>query len=351
MRGLRAILVAGALVACGDNQFPIDIVGPQALDAYCEHATTCGLYRDKNDCLFEVHLVDLQLLPRVKTLQDPQIAAAIAAGKLTYDASRAAACIDQIAGLSCSRASEDLRVDPPACAAMFAGAIALGSACDFDDECASGRCGPPAQCPDDYSCCPGVCVTAAHAVGSGGACSVDEDCELGDSCTGSGCAPLIGSGQECSSSNSCAFGLLCASPGIGQGGTCVTAPTIGQPCAMGQCGDIGARCDGSSGMCVALGLPGEPCATEIECGEDEVCTAGSAGSAGSAMTCAPAPALGEPCVDTCLPGSWCDPNTAGGQCVAPIANTTMCTDPLQCQSGYCADGQFAETCIDEPVCI
>ncbi len=212
MHGLArtAWVIAVALVACGggDKPFPLDTLAGQALVAHCERAVRCGLYDNVGDCGSDLHIDDFPILPKIVHFQDPAVIASVGSGAMSYDQDVAAGCIAALAAVSCSRASEDVRVDDPAaCDGLFTGHIAEAGPCVFDDECASGRCTPAASCENDYVCCIGACATAPHTAGIGSACAIDSDCAVDAFCTGAGCMPLLAVGDVCSTSSECAFDL------------------------------------------------------------------------------------------------------------------------------------------------
>ena len=339
----RALAVGALLAAaCGDNRFPIAILADQEIEAHCEQATRCGQYRDVNTCVFELDRADFRLPALLLRAFNPAYAAAVGSGQVHYDERAAAACVDALAAISCDLSARDARLEPDACANVFTGTVAQGGPCGFDEECASARCTPAALCPDDYTCCIGTCATPPHTAALGDACQIDSDCALDAFCSGAGCHALLADGESCSASAQCDFDLICNRPSPTQSGECGRPPQLGEACPGHVCGEIGTTC-GSGGTCVELSRPGQPCATDFDCGPREVCTSG--------LVCAVPPQLGDPCSASCAVGAWCNADDHGGTCDVPVANGTLCVSPEQCASGYCADGDFAETCIDRPVCF
>lgn len=215
-----------------------------------------------------------------------------------------------------------LAPDPLACSVK--GTLTDGTACEFDNQCASGRCGSaggtpgcgickPASeagaanaggtperrsCTNEGRCATGLSCIDAGSFGStptpgtcaktralGEACSEWEDCNTGShgdfgwmaftvACIDGGCAKPFDEGADCTGG----FGprdqcdihkkLLCAS------GKCAPWPfnMANEPCTKnnevpnGSCrGDF--RCIGedASGTCVPVGLPGSPCTVAYGC--------------------------------------------------------------------------------------
>lgn len=110
---------------------------------------------------------------------------------------------------------------------------------------------------------------------------------------------------------------------------------VGEPCPDAACAELGMRC-GSAGVCVAAGLPGDPCTTATDCSMFYGCNTAT-------MQCVPLPSRGEACTFTCGDDSWCN----NGTCDAPKANDATCSRNAECVSNYCLFGR----CMDVPLCI
>jgi hypothetical protein len=106
-------------------------------------------------------------------------AQAVAAGRATYVASRAGACLSFLGAASCDVLEEfvDGRYRQADCAAAIAGKLADGAKCFSHESCASGVClGSPDACPS----------TCGTLTSSGSPCELlGSACARGPSATGS----------------------------------------------------------------------------------------------------------------------------------------------------------------------
>ena len=268
---------------------------------------------------------------------------AVAAGRASYDASRAGACLSFVGTASCGVLEAFLEGKYPQadCAAAIAGSLAAGAECYSHESCASGVClGSP-------NACPSTCVTPTP---SGSPCEFGVPCAAGTFCNillataactpfvqvdGScwndywcgpglfcefvsfaenGCRPRVTSGS-CTRDEECAIGYRCSSTS-----TCVAWRGPGESCTQGEnaCGP-GLWC-GAGGTCVDGPTPPEACANVS--GEDRPCIGGFCSWTGTAFVCAPWLAPGDTCSleSQCRPTDVCD--TAGtGTC------ETLCAEP------------------------
>jgi len=290
------------------------------------------------------------------------------AGKLTFDADQAAACIASLPNITCS----DLNSSdgPPACQDIFKGAVANDAACTSDEECTSGHCkysggncgkcapaialGEACQgsgCANDGICMDGKCA-AKGSVAPGGtcldgdACSAGHFCQWGEGNSQNTCVALVAKDGACEDSEECQPGLACAPKSASdEDKTCQTPKALGDPCfepsqpfggqspcATGVCGIL----DGTqSAKCLEWKKMGEACESSWQCGLiDSVCIG---------KKCVPMPKTGEACADIgfaklCDMASACDP--ASGKCVAPPTSGPCLNN--RCAEGYncsCADSQ------------
>jgi hypothetical protein len=260
---------------------------------------------------------------------DAEDAAAVRAGRATFDAAAAKACIDGWSQIPCS--DKSVIIWPPtACSRVLVGRVALGGACYGTRDCAGGRC-------DATTACPGVCVAApvpgdacsgvfcdgasrllcvagrcATEGGVGAACDDRLDCEQGLACLSSACATAMEAGGACSRNDDCAEGLYCLLPGSGGGGgggVCTPQVARGGTCREDQA-HVGAL-----GQC-ALGL-------------------GCAGSVYDAVSGRITPGTCEPAVD------------AGGACSA-VATWNGCLPHLACVGGVCVVPPTSGPCGSDP---
>jgi len=244
-RAAAALMVLAVSLGaqCGDDRFPIALLASQEVHAHCEQATRCGQYATVDTCLSDLEPTDFHVPRLVQRALDPGVIAAVSGGTVRYDEIAARECVDAIAATSCGVAARDVRVDPPACVAMFLGQVAEGGPCAFDQECTSGLCTPAALCPDDYSCCIGTCASPPHTAAIGEACMIDSDCAVDAFCSGSGCHALLATGESCSTSLQCDYDLSCIRPSPTQAGECGPLPGLGEPCPGHACAEIGLVCD------------------------------------------------------------------------------------------------------------
>jgi hypothetical protein len=320
---------------------------------------------------------------------------AIKAGRIKYDAKKAAACLQQPAP-ACSWDPFPVASD---CDSVFAGTLAAGESCSLGEECASGNCGgstcpPTCQAEGDWigrPCpCTGhaglTCINGACAFrNAGAACAQDSDCERRLRCKGGTCA-LAAEGDVCgTASRPCGpgTGLYC-DPGTCWRcnlGTCRARLAAGESCVWG---------DLNEGYTV---FGADTVADRNPCAEPLTCIGGGFDALGNLATgtCGPLVDVGGACVPSppmpsqamiisgcrdglycdqtghcrmppstgpCLGGAFCDARTAfcdaSGQCQPLEANGLSCTGDGMCASGYCQgeiDGDEIGVCATPaPAC-
>lgn len=324
---MRWSIAIVACVACGGSSgstggSSLADYAADALAARCQVQVRCGLFADQASCT--IHY---------RAPADPNLQAAVSAGKLAYDGVKAQQCFDAIAAVSCDATDMSERVEPAACKQIFTGKVQQGAACAFDDECASGVCLIPGC---NNACCPGQCGPAEPPAQIGASCAnvmcVDNAyCDLTQTCRA-----LVAQGGACMDSSWCNFGLGCTGTTGGGMGTCNPLPATGAPCPDQQCASIGDVCNAQQ-MCAVDGLPGAPCIGSGECSPFYQCDATN--------HCAPYPTLGQACTTVCSDDSWC----MNGTCTAPLANGMTCATQDQCASDFCDN--TTGKCADLPMCI
>src|SRR5262249_55550514 len=120
---------------------------------------------------------------------------AIAAGRITYNAKKALACIDGIVNTPCldNDISDEVQA---ACYAALQGTVERGAACSFTYECTVGLCQPSGD-----GTCPGTCPTTEQVVGLGEPCSNfrNPKCDerAGLRCSGGTCVQPANQGASC----------------------------------------------------------------------------------------------------------------------------------------------------------
>ncbi len=290
-------------------------------DAQCEQRVRCGLFPDTASCD-----------PYFPVASEAGLLAAIDRGASRYDADQAEQCVNELRNTPCDLTTMEGRALPAACARVVTGTGAMGAACFSNGECSSGACQIP-SC--GTTCCSGTCIAATPPGQAGEPCA-SRPCAAGLACDNTKtCVALFAAGAPCTLGTQCAYGLGCA----GTPGTCKPLPKLGEACPDDLCAELGASCDATA-TCAPLGLTGAACTTARDCSPYFTCAAPS---------CAPNPALGEPCTGLCRDGSWCD--SATGACTAPQADGATCVTGLQCSSSYCDAAQAPAVCAAFPVCM
>lgn len=327
-RMLRIVTVASALGlwGCGsDSRTPggpvaIEDVPRQLATTTCDKLDTCfAAYAG----IFDVFLgdCDAQLEGQFADVALPRWQMAISMGTLVYHDDLFGSCLSQIRALGCS----DLQSGrmPAACEAAIEGTVALGGACNIDEECAGA-----AYCNFTGSC-PGACTMLA---GEGMACDADDHCASGTICQGSTCARTAAHGAACGGGTApeCEAGLLCIGEDTStmRTGTCRTSSEVFTVAEGGTCNfDTGLLCAGG----LSCAVMGSGTSAMLTCQR----------SVGSGAACS----FGIP--DQCPNGEYCNADTSmmrfTGNCVRlpgeglPCADRLFsdCASGLSCRSGTC----------------
>lgn len=324
------------VVGCDGGSVSIGEAPDKFRSEYCRYLARCHLVPSEGEC------EDLNI--GISLNVDESLQAAIDAGKVKYDGEALARCYEAIGGFSCDRTDENgRRLTSQSCYDAVKGTVGAGGQCALDAECKSRVCDVP-PCPD--ACCQGTCIgdtPPPFGVPLGGPCESSNDCDNGTYCASNVCTALKAAGSTCVGNAECDYGLGCA--GAATARVCKVLPKLGEACPDGACRDDGTYCD-STMTCKALGLPGDPCATQRDCSNYYTCDA--------TLHCAQGPKIGESCMTggrCSQAGAWCD--AAGSMtCKEPQADGAACTQNNQCTSNYC-DNPMAggRTCQQEPVCF
>jgi hypothetical protein len=344
MRLALVLALAMTLTGCDDSDGdPANYVAvgdmPKAYKAaYCTYLARCGLFPDQATCVSAA----LSVVPTI----DPNLVAAVGAGRVLYNGSRVKACYDAVANDTCDETDANGRTHIAACGAFFIGTLLAGEDCFVDQECVSQRCSGDT----DTSCTRGTCIgdtAPSHdLVPIGMACSSSPQCVDGAYCdfTTGTCTALRGSGDSCTGSSECGYGLACAGPTGSR--TCQPLPRIGESCRLDlPCRDEGQICSTQTSTCVQVGLPGAPCTSSLECSPYYRCDFGTG-------MCAKNPSINESCSGSsrCFDAdTFCDPNTLF--CTATKIDGMPCTSDLQCASGYCDVDALTPVCATPPLCM
>ena len=285
-------------------------------------------------------------------------AALVDAGRVYFDAGRAAACLEGLTSSSC-------RESPEACSQVFRGLVSPGDPCNIDAECgpAHGCLGDtcPSRCvprPDlgepctfYYGCREGLLCwrwtrdsmehRCQRAPGLGEPCILDVMCDRDALCNAGRCESYQrGDGESCADFwFRCADDLVCV--GTGATATCGAGGAPGESCGEGAPCGAGGRC--VDGRCAAISLPGEPCASDSVCPTPFYCHDGR---------CIPLPMAGESCRAAgrcargrCIRGT-CQTLSAGTPC-APSEDATF----GDCDSGRCGAGACPTPALLGELCI
>jgi hypothetical protein len=305
--------VAAVLAGCGPSAgAPAEVsfadYRMRLVAAYCKLAVACEEMPDEATCL-----ATIQLQPGyVATLQQD-----IDGAKTKFDGNAAARCLAAIEGLpSCKKSGlgATAAVLDEGCAGLFTGTVAVGGACFFGEECASGLCQPTdVACSPRKQCCAGTCANVPPPIPAGGDCSMpmaNQSCATGSTCRGglngqtNTCmSPVATEGAACTNVGGCRYPLFCDVASVpGATGTCKRPAATGETCnpqASQSCDDGRDVCLAETMKCTPKVAVGTAC-TPNNCVGWAVCLN---------ATCVARPKVGEGCDPTfgaqCLGGSVC----------------------------------------------
>jgi hypothetical protein len=341
---LLSVLLAGACGSsdAGDAGMSLEAVPGAYAAAACEAVTAClgsavQLFLNGQDCEETTSRSVSDLLEGITD--------GLESGRVRYDGTHMAACLDALGAAGCDY---DKVGDSPDCLAALDGTVEVGDDCDHSAECEG-----TAYCRSSGSC-PGKC---ARAEAEGGACTADSDCDRALECDESRgeCFTPASAGDRCGGGTEpeCGPGLFClgANDDDGTPGTCrrlteVLSAREGAACdpALGPlCGPnlhcvilsvtpaITAECrkGAASGAACAVGFP-DPCPVAEYCKAPQGTLKG---------TCTDRPGAGDPCAagpfgdpaDICAPGTVCD----GGTCRTRQSLGGTCASDAVCLSEHC----------------
>ncbi len=255
--------------------------------AFCKRDTACHDYPDVATCNAAFQVADDYYLTMV---------AAVGRKEVTYDASAASACIDEIASGGC--AFTGFQVTHDSCSKVFTGTIAIGGPCSETAECvAPAVCAfSNVTCNPFTACCAGTC-SAPPAVAIGAACMQSSDCVDGAYCAQSTkkCAAIATTeAAACDGFDGCANPMVCSyDVNTNTFSTCYTPaakhatcdPTLFIPCAESD-----EYCDATTHTCADDLIVGAPCggSNGAQCLGYEYC-------GGPNFHCVAKPAAGEAC--------------------------------------------------------
>jgi hypothetical protein len=259
-----------------------------------------------------------------RALYDPDLAKALAAGKVTFDAQQAQACLDGLHARGCGRTAPEI---DQACERAVRGTLAQGQPCNWLFECAQGRC---------ESSAPGACPAKCGAVASEGLSCGTTPCDLraGLRCIDNVCGRLHAADAKCSGDGDCALGLYCDGFGQCSAQAFEQASCAGSDqCAAGLFCDLGAE----GGLCRKRFTQGRSCtaagaeAIAFACVDGQVCKGFRFAKTGA------------------TPGACAPTGEMGSGCVAS-AQITGCAGGLRCQAAVCADKPSSGACTTNADC-
>jgi hypothetical protein len=349
----------------GVDAGPIDAgFGPFSVEKWCEMSALATCAQSERCLMLDDAKVGLCRQRAVSACQQAELTAGVAAGRLRYDAQKAADCINDYAKVECS-------ATPDACNAVFEGLGAEDAGCLVAEECQAGTfcylggnaC--PSRCtayePVDAGCnfadrqCDPVTANCRFANGlyncaarqpDGGTCVYWSDCLDGLACINSVCVQEIAkTGEPCSVNQGyplCGADEFCRLP-LGQTnvpGVCTKKAALGGVCSgYGTCLP-GLRCSSnySTGKCVNLGSEGDVCWNYDDCRDELFCDV-------STSRCTAFPADGGDCGSQgsffrCAPGYYCD--YTDDHCQKLLGVGEVCTSATYCQSNECLYGTLPD---------
>jgi hypothetical protein len=114
----------------------------EAIDMLCSKSHECRTSFPDGDGLFALifQANEGACVSFFTQFLDPaEIQASVDAGRITYSASDAEACVDFQAGLTCEQWWSDTTVEPAACERAFVGQVADGDACTTALDCSAAE--------------------------------------------------------------------------------------------------------------------------------------------------------------------------------------------------------------------
>ena len=320
------------------------------LELFAETFSTCdGLPLADTRQLFLTNPVSLLPCDRFES--------SIAAGRVAFDGTNAAACVALARSLlSCEGTSS--MVKGTVCDNVLTPLVPLGGVCrsfyitTIGQECQSG-----AYCKEDPNlACTGVC-TARAPVGAACELFADVRCVDGATCDSASkkCVTspaALAEGERCGGAGqaSCLRALYCDTTGIDAGpsiGVCHARRSSGPCVSDDECVQT-ERCIGKTAkVCAPTKGAGEPCTPGAhECGLIEHC--GADGKCSNARA-----ALGQPCgpigdeTISCVDAAYCDGGLSPGTCRAMSNAGDACTSAsaLQCAGNNAHCDMTSHQCV------
>jgi len=268
-----------------------------------------------------------------------QLQDAITAGRVTFDASKAPACLQAIRDDVCDGVGQ-LNLPPTECDGLLVGMQGADDACVLDAECSGDL-----VCNTDDG--PSTCYqTCGQPVGP--ACG-DSHCGTGEYCDDQQtCQPRVADGQPCTKDAMCKDLSACLIPNGMDSGTCTAWGSLAQGDDCGSspvlsdffCDDT-LGCDTQTWTCQPIEFLDEGDACE-KYDDLHLCHAGlTCASTDSGMACEPPHAMGEACSysQACVDALRCaDVNAGTGTCKPRLDVGEGCATFQDCKSTTCVGG-------------
>lgn len=206
-------------------------------------------------------------------------------------------------------------------------------------------CSSSAPCGDGLACVGGTCKAP---LSDGEACTVASQCSAASYCDAlrQVCSPRKAVGVACLST------LECTSDGYCIAGACTPRIELGKACVSSVSCVNTARCDVTTGLCIARLGVGDICTGPTDCSNDGaghplICES-------FAGRCAPRLTAAAQCdvSDACPDSQYCSPTGGGSVCeVAPTAALGQSCGVIACQTGlYCGAGTCKKVGAEGETC-
>jgi hypothetical protein len=298
----------------GDAPSPSTIAGfcPDYLAAQAAHLATCANgYGPKAAWLIQLEAGDTCA----------KMAAAVTAKRVTFDPSKAQACLTAYAALTCTAGVQ--QGVPSDCIAALSGTVAKGGTCYDDIDCSAGDyC---AGADPSLGICEGKCAAKVAAAAT---CKLGEQCVTGYSCYVTSTSKDAGEARACSKT-------LTTIPGAAKGATCGHDKTTQKTTTCAE----GLSCNVSTLKCVDTAKEGQACTPGAS-----VCESFTSCDPTN-NTCKQYPIVGGNCGDStgqdpvlCLGNTYCKPSSATsktGTCAAQGSSGVACLVAEQCITSDC----------------